>query len=62
MNRHSKHISLLILAAMAVQLIACGSEPSGNGETTADDYESYIDSGITLVTAENAEEAMKNDL
>lgn len=31
-----------------------------NGETTADDYESYIDSGITIVTAENAEEAMKN--
>lgn len=36
MNRHSKYISLLILAAMAVQLIACGSEPSGNSETTAD--------------------------
>ena len=31
-----------------------------NGETVAEDYESYIDSGITLVTMENAEEAMKN--
>ena len=31
-----------------------------NGETTADDYEDYIDSGITLVTMDNAEEAMEN--
>lgn len=31
-----------------------------SGETTADDYESYIDSGVTVVTADNLEEGKAN--
>ena len=31
-----------------------------NGEKTADDFEKFIDSGVTYVTQENAEEALNN--